>query len=132
MLSGGQRQLVLIARALATQCQVLILDEPTAALDLQNQSMALHLMSKLAKQQNLSVIFTTHDPSHALTIADKALLLMDDKSHLFGSSESTLTEENLSRLYHLPVRAAVVADKSMPYQTLVPVHQAYQYEEWKK
>lgn len=124
-LSGGQRQLVLIARALAMQCKILILDEPTAALDLQNQSMVLHLMAKLAKRQTLCIIFTTHDPAHALAVADRALLLMDDKSHLFGDAESVLSEENLFRLYHLPVKKASVADVDPAFQTLVPVYRRY-------
>lgn len=125
MLSGGQRQLVLIARALAMQCKILILDEPMAALDLQNQSMVLHLMGKLTAQRKLSLIFTTHDPAHALAVADRALLLMDDKSHLFGAVGSTLTEEHLSRLYHLPVKRAVISDTTPAFHTLVPVYQTY-------
>jgi iron complex transport system ATP-binding protein len=121
-LSGGQRQLVLIARALASQCRILILDEPTAALDLNNQSLALRLMTRLAKEQGLCVIFTTHDPAHAQAVADRALLLMPDKSYLFGASNSVLTERHLSRLYGLPIRSAVVEGMSPPYRTLVPVH----------
>jgi len=119
-LSGGQRQLVLIARALASQCQVLILDEPTAALDLRNQETVLRLIYQLAKQQNLSVLFTTHDPAHAQAIADHGLLLMDNLQHLLGERNQVLTEDNLSRLYHVPVKKVQLNAQNISW---VPTYQ---------
>ena len=116
-LSGGQRQLVLIARALASECQMLILDEPTAALDWQNQASVLRLLHRLAKTNGLSILLTTHDPAHALAIADRALLLMADRHYLYGRCDETITEENLTRLYGLPVRQIDVEGQ----RTLVPV-----------
>lgn len=116
-LSGGQRQLVLIARALASECRMLILDEPTAALDWQNQAHVLHLLHRLAKTTDLSILLTTHDPAHARAIADRALLLMADRQYLYGRCDEMLTEDNLSRLYGLSVREVSVGD----YRTLVPV-----------
>lgn len=115
-LSGGQRQLVLIARALASECRMLILDEPTAALDWQNQARVLRLLQRLAKTADLSILLTTHDPAHALAIADRALLLMADRQYLYGDCDNTLTEAHLSRLYGLPVRQIDVEG----YRTLVP------------
>lgn len=116
-LSGGQRQLVLIARALASECRMIILDEPTAALDWQNQARVLRLLHRLARTSNISILLTTHDPTHALAIADHALLLMADRHYLYGSCDETITEENLSRLYGLPVRQIDVEG----YRTLVPL-----------
>lgn len=116
-LSGGQRQLVLIARALASECRMLILDEPTAALDWQNQARVLRLLHRLAKTTDLSILLTTHDPAHALAIADKALLLMADRQYLYGPCDKTIAEETLSPLYGLPVRQIDVEG----YRTLIPL-----------
>ncbi|MFJ5316967.1 ABC transporter ATP-binding protein [Pectobacterium versatile] len=120
-LSGGQRQLVLIARALASECQVLILDEPTAALDVQNQAQVLRLLKHLAKTQRLSILLTTHDPSHALAIADRALLLMDNQHYLYGRCDEVVTEDNLSRLYGIPMRQVCVDIAPQPYYALIPI-----------
>ncbi|MBL0907433.1 ABC transporter ATP-binding protein [Pectobacterium carotovorum] len=120
-LSGGQRQLVLIARALASECQVLILDEPTAALDVQNQAQVLRLLKHLAKTQHLSILLTTHDPSHALAIADRALLLMDNQHYLYGRCDEVVTEDNLSRLYGIPMRQVCVDIAPQPYYALIPI-----------
>ncbi|TKY83086.1 ABC transporter ATP-binding protein [Pectobacterium polonicum] len=120
-LSGGQRQLVLIARALASECQTLILDEPMAALDVQNQAQVLRLLKDLARMQHLSILLTTHDPSHALAIAEQALLLMDNQHYLYGRSDEVLTEANLSRLYGIPVRQVCVDIAPQPYRALIPI-----------
>ncbi len=122
MLSGGQRQLVLIARALASECQTLILDEPTAALDLHNQAQVLQLLTRLAREQGLCILLTTHDPSHALAIAQQALLLMADQQYLYGHRDTVVTEENLTRLYGIPVRQVTLEVPSQqPYQALIPL-----------
>ncbi|WKA61249.1 ABC transporter ATP-binding protein [Pectobacterium aroidearum] len=120
-LSGGQRQLVLIARALASECQMLILDEPMAALDVQNQAQVLRLLKHMAKTQHLSILLTTHDPSHALVIAEQALLLMDHQHYLYGRCDEVVTEETLSRLYGIPMRQVCVEMSPQPYRALIPI-----------
>lgn len=120
-LSGGQRQLVLIARALASQCQTLILDEPTTALDVKNQAQVLQLLQYLARERGLSILLTTHDPSHALAIAQQALLLMADRQYLYGSRAAVVTEENLSRLYGIPMRQVNLDTGQQPYPVLIPI-----------
>ena len=75
-LSGGQQQLVLIARALVSASQNILLDEPCSALDLGNQQVVLQLIGDLAHRQARTVLFTTHDPNHALQVASHTLLLL--------------------------------------------------------
>lgn len=116
-LSGGQKQLALIARALLTKCKILLLDEPTNALDLYNQKKVLNILASLVKQQDLTIIFTTHDPAHAMSIANKVLLL-DNKQYQYGSTHALLTENNLSQLYHITMKKIVLTKA----QTIIPIY----------
>lgn len=121
-LSGGQRQLVLLARALASDCRILVLDEPASALDLANQGIVLRLIQRLARTHKLAVLLTTHHPDHALGIADKTLLMLRDAVHLYGPAESVLTEENLARMYGVPVRRVEVHSGDETIAAIVPLH----------
>ena len=101
-LSGGERQMVLIARALAQQAEYLILDEPTAALDYSNQIKILNMIGNLARE-GYGILMTTHFPDHAFLACGKAVLMRDGTVTAFGSPEEVVTSENLTRLYHVPV-----------------------------
>jgi iron complex transport system ATP-binding protein len=103
-LSGGERQLVLIAQALAGETPILLLDEPAAALDLHHQDEVIALIRKIADERRLAVLFTTHHPDHALAISDRVLLMHDDERHLIGPTAETMTEAHLADLYKVPVR----------------------------
>ncbi|MDR1362956.1 MAG: ABC transporter ATP-binding protein [Spirochaetaceae bacterium] len=105
-LSGGQRQMILIARALAAQSNLLLLDEPTGALDLQNQGLVLKLLKDLAKSAKMNIVFSTHEPTHALLAADNTLLFLPDKKWLFGKTSAVLTEDNLLRAYGVEIKYA--------------------------
>lgn len=113
-LSGGQQQLVLIARVLVGASQNILLDEPCSALDLANQQVVLQLISNLAHRQRRTVVFTTHDPTHALQIASHTLLLLPDGEWLAGESIDVLTEVNLQRAYGLPVRKINLPGSAVP------------------
>ncbi len=102
-LSGGERQMVLLARALASDAGLLILDEPCASLDLDRQTLVLGLLDRLARSRGLTILFSTHNPDHAFAIADRALLLLRETGAIAGNTDDVLTVENLSQLYSIPV-----------------------------
>ncbi|TAD87430.1 MAG: ABC transporter ATP-binding protein [Alphaproteobacteria bacterium] len=108
-LSGGERQLVMLARALVQQPKAIILDEPTASLDFGNQGQVMRQIRQLA-QDGLAVLFTTHDPNQALAVADHVLLLRDGQSLAQGTPASTLTTARLEALYRSPVRLLSTPD----------------------
>lgn len=97
-ISGGERQLTLIARGLAQKCQILLMDEPTAHLDLSNQHRVLEIVRQLSRQ-GLSFIFSSHAPNDALAFADQVLLLSEGWVTDYGPPEKTLTEPLLSSVY---------------------------------
>lgn len=121
-LSGGQRQLVLLARALATDCRILVLDEPASALDLANQGVVLRLLSDLARSRQLAVLFTTHHPEHALGVAAQTLLMLRDGTHVRGATHEVVTESNLTRMYGVPVRRIDLEAGEETASAIVPLH----------
>lgn len=102
-LSGGEQQLVLIARAIASESPVLVLDEPTTGLDLRNQAQILALLRKLVAEA-MSVLLTTHHPDHALYLADSVVLMGGPDDIRSGPAADLLTDAELSRLYGLDVQ----------------------------
>ena len=120
-LSGGERQLVLIARALASECDILILDEPTSALDLHNQDKILSILRDIASERGLTILFSTHYPQHALHIADKVLLMHKPDYYQFGCKSEIMSEENLQKLYALPIREVSIEFNGKTATTVVPI-----------
>jgi len=104
--SGGERQLALIARALATEARSIVMDEPTANLDFGNQARVLREVARL-KDAGKSVLLCTHDPDHALEVADRVLLLRAGQVQALGPVPEVLTSANLSALYGLPVEVTI-------------------------
>ena len=102
MISGGERQLVLLARALAQEPQFVVLDEPTASLDFGNQGKVMREIRALAASGH-GVLFTTHDPNHALRAADRAYLLRDGERIAEGAVAACSPRAQLEELYGAPV-----------------------------
>ena len=113
-ISGGQRQLCLVARALAQDAPLLVMDEPTASLDLGNRLLVLERVRAL-REQGYGIVFSTHDPDQAHELATRIAVIADGRLAAYGSPEETLTGEMLSSVYgvtvtveHTPSGRAVV------------------------
>ena len=101
-LSGGEQQLVLVARAIAQQAEILIMDEPTSALDFGNQLRILQLVKELAGE-GYGVLLSTHNPQHALSFATRILALSDGKVAALGHADEVLTPALIKELYNVNV-----------------------------
>jgi iron complex transport system ATP-binding protein len=106
-ISGGERQLVLIARALAQQAECLVMDEPTSNLDFGNQVRVLRKVKELAGRK-LGLLMTTHFPDHAFLCASRVAVLKTGKLLAIGSPDEVLTRHRLENAYGVPVRIAEV------------------------
>ena len=99
-LSGGERQLVMLARALTQNAPILMLDEPTANLDFGNQLRVLQMVRELSRE-GYTVLLSTHDPQQALRFSDRVLALYEGRVLAEGDTESVLTQTLLRRLYRV-------------------------------
>jgi len=104
-LSGGERQRVLIARALAQEPALLLLDEPTAFLDLRHQIAFMNLLAGLNREKGLTILAVTHDINLAALFCGKILLLKEGRIHALGPPKEVITETGIREVYR--VRAAV-------------------------
>lgn len=105
-LSGGEGQLVMIARALAQQSRIMIMDEPTTYLDFQNSLTVLEVTRQLAKKRNLSIILATHYLNHAFYFENNGLntftAVLDKKSFaIFGRPNEVLTRDNINKIFNI-------------------------------
>ena len=119
-ISGGELQMVLIAKALASEPKVLILDEPESNLDFKNQLVVLDAMTKLA-QQGMTCIFNTHYPAHALQRADKSLILSRGGDYVFGSTATVVTEENIRKAFGVNAVIGQVETPGNILQNVIPL-----------
>lgn len=110
MLSGGERQLALVARALVADCEILILDEPVSALDLRNQGRILTLLRELASE-GITVMASLHQPEHALYVADQVAMMLGPADIRVGPAGQMLGDDLLAKLYGVRVRTVTVDDE---------------------
>ncbi len=116
-LSGGQRQLVLIARAICQDAPLLVMDEPGASLDYANQQRLAVVIRGLAGM-GYGVIFSTHNPEHPFSAADRALLMREGEAAAFGPPAEALCSEQLERVYGIGMEVVSVTDRSGRVHTL--------------
>ncbi len=110
-LSGGERQLVLIARAICQDAKLLIMDEPTANLDYSNQQIILNTIQKLS-ESGYTIIMSTHSIDQPLATSSKILLIKKGKSIAYGNTTETLTSDFLECIYGIPMDILSVLDRN--------------------
>ncbi len=103
-ISGGERQLVSLARAIAQQPQVMVLDEPGTFLDLKHKSMIFSIIKKLCTDEGITIIVATHDISSIINTLGISILLKNGKVLYSGNSSDVLTEHNLTEVYDTDVK----------------------------
>ncbi|MBQ9612098.1 MAG: ABC transporter ATP-binding protein [Lachnospiraceae bacterium] len=120
-LSGGELQLVLIARALAAEPSYLVLDEPESGLDFRNQLVVLDLVERLSREKNMTVILNTHYPDHALRVSDQVLLLFGQGIYQFGRTEGMLTAEHMRALFGVDIAVWREMSGEKEYTAVIPL-----------
>ncbi len=120
-MSGGELQMVLIARALCSNPEMLVLDEPESNLDFKNQLIVLETIQKLAKQRGIAAIVNTHYPAHALKIADKALLLSYGGSCQFGGVTDIVNEKNMQKAFSVEVKIVDFQYNNQNHKGVIPI-----------
>ena len=109
-LSGGQRQLVLIARAICQSAKIFIMDEPAANLDYANHQLLMNVISGLARQ-GYCIIMSTHSPEHPFSVGTKVLLMKTGKVVGFGTPKEAITSETLQSVYDIEMDVITAHDR---------------------
>ena len=113
-LSGGEQQRVLLARALAQDTPVMLLDEPTTHLDLQHRESLIRMIRDLALKKNLAILMVLHDLNLAALYAQRVALLVAGRLEATGTAAEVLTEARLSQVYQMPVRVILHPEYGTP------------------
>lgn len=128
-LSGGQTQLVLLARVLAQETPIILMDEPTAHLDFRHELIILETIVKLIKEKNISVIMATHFPNHAFYfensgINTKVALMNNQVFEAVGSPTEVLTEENMLKTFHIHSKLVSSTSNNKEIKGIIPTEVA--------
>ncbi len=123
-ISGGEIQLVLIARALAQEPKVLLLDEPTSHLDFRNQILVLETLRRLSLEKKLTIIMSMHDPNYTMMYSNRVMLLSEGSIVSIGIPTEVITEINLKEVYNINTKIVSVRNKKI----IVPQEFLYKEE----
>ncbi|MGI6257052.1 MAG: ABC transporter ATP-binding protein [Anaerovoracaceae bacterium] len=119
-ISGGERQLAMIARAMVQKAKIIIMDEPTANLDYGNQMRVMEMISTLGKE-GYTLVMSTHNPEQALLFADTAFTLKDGRVLSHGDADKVLNDEIMESLYSVDVRIYDHQIEGRKVRTCVPL-----------
>ena len=133
-LSGGQRQLILIARAICQAAKVFVMDEPAANLDYANHQLLMEVIVDLAKK-GYCVVMSTHSPEHPASIGHKVLLMRDGRVAGFGTPQQVITPEKLEAVYGIEMDVVTIRDRygvkrtiCLPVKNLQNLERSQQHE----
>lgn len=121
-MSGGERQRVIIARAIAQTPRILLMDEPTLHLDISMQFDALNLVHRLSKEMGLTIVIVSHDLPMVARYCDRIIMLHDHKIHAIGKPEEVLTPENMKTVFNID--AELIYDAKVEKHTVL-LHDSY-------
>jgi iron complex transport system ATP-binding protein len=115
-LSGGEKQLVMIARSLAQDADIILLDEPTSSLDVKNEMMVLKRIKDMVRKTDKTVVLATHQPNHAYyfeneNLAVNAALFVRGRIKHFGAPSKVLTKQNIAEVYNVECEILQYSDE---------------------
>lgn len=119
-LSGGELQMVMMARALISEPELLILDEPESNLDMKNQIQIINAIEKISHDFNTSCLINTHFPNHALKISDTTLMMGYGHRQIMGKTIDIVTEENIKEFFDVHSRVVALEVDKKQYYTIFP------------
>lgn len=114
-ISGGERQRVMIARALAQQPRILLLDEPVSQLDIKHQINIMNICKDLNKDSGITIVTTLHDINLAARYSDSIILMKDGEISAVGTPETVLTSSNIKMVYDVDVEVHNITSSAIPY-----------------
>jgi iron complex transport system ATP-binding protein len=120
-MSGGELQMVLIAKALINKPDLIILDEPETGLDFHNQILVLNLIERMAHENGICAVMNTHYPTNAISISDEALMLNRTGDYVYGKTQDILTEENISKAFHVNVAVNQFHYNDRIIKSIIPI-----------
>lgn len=126
-LSGGELQMVMLARAMVSSPRLLILDEPESNLDMRNQLRVLDAIEYTNREKKTACVINTHFPSHALRLSDKTLMLGDRNRQIFGNTSDIITEQYVEEFFHTRAKIVGFSADGRKYQMIAP-YQISEYE----
>ncbi len=119
-ISGGERQLALIARTMVSNPELLILDEPESHLDVQKQIVILQILKRLAKEYGIACMINTHYPNHAFYLADQVLITAKDFPMFIGNVQEAITEERMRAYFGIELKKVTYSEANYCIETMIP------------
>lgn len=119
-LSGGELQMVMLARAMVSRPKLLILDEPESNLDMKNQLRVLDAIEYTNREKKTACVINTHFPNHALRLSDKTLMLGNNGQQMFGSTKEIINEQNVEEIFHTRAKIVDFSIGGKIYQMIAP------------